>query len=150
MRLVLIALDIIGQVLYNLIKDHSVMKEYYSERFNWIFNYTSKNFFYVLAKTLCLIIGLPIYCVCVALEMVLTFINMLFCWIPILGMVVGVICKSAIYIVDKTFFLCILTDIGKWQQTHKKEVEYDVSDADEAVEMDASTEDSDAADLQNQ
>lgn len=107
------------------------MREYYKERFNWIFHYTSKNFFYCLAKTLCLIVGLPIYSVCVAVEMVLTFINMIFSWIPIFGMVVGIICKAIIYIVDKTFFVCILTDIGKWRQTHKKEVDYDVTDADE-------------------
>ena len=59
------------------------MKEYYSERFNWIFKYTSKSFFYCLAKTLCITIGLPIYCVMVAVEMVLTFVNMIFAWFPI-------------------------------------------------------------------
>lgn len=107
------------------------MKEYYSERFNWIFKYTSKNFFYCLAKTLCLIVGLPVYCVTVAAEMVLTFVNMLFCWIPILGMVIGVICKSIIYVIDKTFFICILTDLKKWNQAHKQAVEYDVADAEE-------------------
>lgn len=117
------------------------MREYYAERFSWIFNYTSKSFFYCLAKTLCLIVGLPIYAVCVAVEMVLTFVNMLFCWIPILGMVIGVICKSIIFLIDKTFFICILTDISKWKQTHKNEVEYDVADVDEqAQEADEPTE----------
>lgn len=112
------------------------MKEYYAERFNWIFNYTSKSFFYCLLKTLCLIVGLPIYAVCIAVEMVFTFINMLFCWIPILGMVVGVICKAIIFVVDKTFFLCILTDIGQWRQTHKKESIDDVSSADDEQTVD--------------
>ena len=107
------------------------MREYYAERFNWIFNYTSKNFGYCLLKTLCLIVGLPIYAVCVALEMVLTAVNMLFCWIPILGMVVGVICKAIIFVLDKTFYICILTDIGKWKKTHKAEIEYEVCDTDE-------------------
>lgn len=109
------------------------MKEYYSERFNWIFKYTSKNFFYCLAKTLCIIVGLPIYCVMVAVEMVLTFVNMIFSWIPILGMVIGVICKAIIYVIDKTFFICILTDVGKWKQSHRQEVEYDVADADDLI-----------------
>lgn len=104
------------------------MKEYYSERFNWIFRYTSKNFFYCLAKTLCIILGLPIYCVMVAVEMVLTFVNMIFCWIPILGMVIGVICKAIIYVIDKTFFICILTDLNKWRATRKKQDINDVSD----------------------
>ena len=97
------------------------MKEYYSERFNWIFKYTSKSFFYCLAKTLCITIGLPIYCVMVAVEMVLSFVNMIFCWIPIFGMVIGVICKAIIYVIDKTFFVCILTDLGKWKEAHPKQ-----------------------------
>lgn len=109
------------------------MKEYYSERFNWIFEYTSKNFFYCLAKTLCIIVGLPIYCVMVAVEMVLTFVNMIFSWIPVLGMVIGVICKAIIYLVEKTFFICILTDLGKWIRSHKKEIEYNVADSDDLI-----------------
>lgn len=104
------------------------MKEYYLERLQWIFRYTSRNFFYCIAKTLCLIVGVPIYAVMFAVEMVLTFINMIFSVIPILNVVVGIICKSIIFITDKTFFICILTDIGKWRATHKKEVDYEVED----------------------
>lgn len=91
------------------------VKEYYINRFKWIFNYTSNNFFYVIAKTLCIIVGLPIYCVVFALEMVLTFVNMLFCWIPILSVVMTVICKGTILIIDKLYYICILTDIGKYR-----------------------------------
>lgn len=107
------------------------MKEYYLERLQWIFRYTSKNFFYCLAKTLCLIVGVPIYAVMFAVEMVLTFINMIFSIIPILNVAIGVICKAIVFVIDKTFFICILTDIGKWRATHKKgadEVEYEVAD----------------------
>lgn len=107
------------------------MKEYYLERLQWIFRYTSKNFFYCLVKTLCLIVGVPIYAVMFAVEMVLTFINMIFSIIPILNVVIGVICKAIVFVIDKTFFICILTDIGKWRVTHKKdadEVEYKVAD----------------------
>lgn len=91
------------------------MKEYYLNRFKWIFNYTSNNFLYIIAKTLCIIVGLPIYCVVFALEMVLTFVNMLFCWIPILSVVMTVICKGTILIIDKLYYICILTDIGKYR-----------------------------------
>lgn len=91
------------------------VKEYYINRFKWIFNYTSDNFFYIVAKTLCIIVGLPIYCVVFALEMVLTFVNMLFCWIPILSVVMTVICKGTILIIDKLYYICILTDIGKYR-----------------------------------
>lgn len=109
-------------------------KQYYSERFHWIFRYTSKSFLYCLAKTLCLIVGLPIYAVMFAVEMVLTFVNMIFCWIPILGMVIGIICKAIIFVVDKTFYICILTDIGKWREAHKTEPDYEVvDDADESI-----------------
>lgn len=104
------------------------MKEYYLERLHWIFKYTSKNFFYCIGKTLCLIVGIPIYAVMFAVEMVLTFVNMIFSIIPILNVVVGVICKSIIFLIDKTFFICILTDVGKWRAAHKKEVEYEVLD----------------------
>lgn len=106
------------------------MKQYYAERFQWIFRYTSKNFFYCLGKTLCLIAGVPIYAVMFAVEMILTFINMIFSWIPVLNVVVGVICKAIVFVIDKTFFICILTDIGKWRAAHKKEIEYEVADSD--------------------
>lgn len=112
------------------------MKQYYLERLHWIFKYTSKSFFYCLAKTLCLIIGVPIYAVMFAVEMVLTFINMLFCWIPILGMVVGVICKAIVFVIDKTFFICILTDIGKWKEAHKEEPDYEEVESDEQAAED--------------
>lgn len=95
-------------------KEYAV-KEYYLNRFKWIFNYTSNNFLYIIAKTLCIIVGLPIYCAVFALEMVLTFVNMLFCWIPILSVVMTVICKGTILIIDKLYYICILTDIGKYR-----------------------------------
>lgn len=109
-------------------------KQYYLERFHWIFRYAKKSFFYVLAKTLCLVVGLPLYAVAFAVEMVLTFVNMIFCWIPVLGIVVGVICKAIIFVIDKTFFICILTDITDWRKEHKSEPEYEIVDADELVE----------------
>lgn len=121
------------------------MKEYYLERLQWIFRYKSRNFFYCIAKTLCLIVGVPIYAVMFAVEMVLTFINMIFSVIPILNVVVGIICKSIIFITDKTFFICILTDIGKWRATHKKEVDYEVED-DEQNYVESTVEDDKPAD----
>lgn len=110
------------------------MKQYYLERFQWIFNYTSKNFFYGLIKTLCIIVGLPIYAVMFAVEMVLTFVNMLFCWIPVLNVVVQVICKAIIFVIDKTFFICILPDIGKWRACHKQEPDYEITDAEQTAD----------------
>lgn len=106
------------------------MKEYYKQRFYWIFNYTSKNFWYCLAKTLCLVVGLPIYAVMFVVEMCLTAVNLLFSWIPILNVVVMVICKLLMTLVGSTFFICILPDIKKYRESQKETVQYDVADAD--------------------
>lgn len=106
------------------------MKEYYKQRFFWIFNYTSKNFWYCLAKTLCLVVGLPIYAVMFVVEMCLTAVNLLFSWIPILNVVVMVICKLLMTLVGSTFFICILPDIKKYRESQKETVQYDVADAD--------------------
>lgn len=105
------------------------MKQYYLERLHWIFNYTSKNVFYVLAKTLCILIGLPIYAVMFVVEMVLTAVHMIFSWIPVFNVFIMVICKSLIYVVDKTFYICILTDIRKFREAMRMEPAYEVTDA---------------------
>lgn len=118
------------------------MKQYYLQRLHWIFKYTSNNFFYCLAKTLCLIVGAPIYAVMFVVEMLLTAINMILGWIPIVGVVVTVICKAIIWIVDKPFYICILPDIKVYKQATKDLVEYEVEDeaAMEAEETDAACE----------
>ena len=115
------------------------MKQYYSERFHWIFNYTRKDFLYCLLKTLCVVVGLPIYAVAFLVEMVFTAINMIFSWIPILNVVVTVICKSIVWLFGMTFYINVLTDLKAYREA--RVVLYDVDDAvdelpdDEAVEQ---------------
>lgn len=116
------------------------MKEYYQQRLYWIFHYSSKKFGYCLAKTLCLIVGVPIYAVCFALEMVLTGVNMIFSWIPILNVVMMVICKSLVTVFGSTFYLCILPDLKEYKAATSTEIEYEVADAEDG-ENDASTAD---------
>ena len=111
------------------------MKEYYLERLHWIFNYTRKDFGYCLLKTLCVIVGLPLYAVSFVIEMIFTAINMLFCWIPILGVVMTVICKSVVWLFGKTFYVNILTDLKAYKES--REIHYDVSDAVEDAEESA-------------
>lgn len=114
------------------------MKEYYLDRLHWIFSYTSKNFWYCLGKTLCLVIGVPIYAVAFALEMLFTFVNMLFSWIPVLNVVVMVFCKILVWLFGSLFYLCILTDIRQYLLLHKT-VPDDDDDKDgetEAVQLD--------------
>lgn len=106
------------------------MKEYYLNRFNWIFNYTSRNFFYVVLKTLCIVVGLPVYCVVFAAEMVLTFVNMLFCWIPVLSIVVTVVCKGVIWLIDKLYYINVLPDLGKF-----RDIQVCDDDADNIVDV---------------
>lgn len=110
------------------------MLNYYKERFYWIFSFTSRNFFYCLAKSLCILVGLPIYLVAFTVEMILTFVNMIFGWIPVLNVVVTVICKSLIYVFDKTFYICILTDIKKYRLAMKQEPEYSITDVSDTGE----------------
>lgn len=116
------------------------MKEYYQQRFHWIFRYTSKNFWYCIAKTLCIVVGLPIYSVMVLVEMALTLVNMLFCWIPVLNVVVTVVCKALMSLVGWTFYICILPDIKQYRQATAEEVQYDVSDADADASEEQNTE----------
>ncbi len=90
------------------------MKTYYLNRLHWIFHYTNKNFWYCVGKTLCLIVGVPIYAVCFVVEMALTFVNMLFSWIPAFNVVIGALCKILIILFGSTFYICILTDLGSY------------------------------------
>ncbi len=116
------------------------MKEYYQQRFHWIFRYTSKNFWYCIAKTLCIVVGLPIYSVMFLVEMALTLVNMLFCWIPVLNVVVTVVCKALMSLIGWTFYICILPDIKQYRQATAEEVQYDVSDADADASEEQNTE----------
>lgn len=116
------------------------MKEYYQQRFHWIFRYTSKNFWYCIAKTLCIVVGLPIYSVMFLVEMALTLVNMLFCWIPVLNVVVTVVCKALMSLVGWTFYICILPDIKQYRQATAEEIQYDVSDADAIASEEQNTE----------
>lgn len=111
------------------------MKEYYQARFYWMFHYTKKSFGYCLAKTLCIIVGVPIYCVMFAVEMVLTAIYALFSWIPVLNVVVQVICKALIALVGSTFYITVLPDWKEYCKATSQEVDYEVSDADDANEQ---------------
>ena len=123
------------------IADRGTMKEYYKQRFYWIFNYTSKNFFYAVAKTLCIAVGLPLYCVAVAIEMLLTVVNLAFSWIPILSVVVTVICKAIIVVVNLPYYICVLTDLKAYNAAMKAEPEYEVVDQSDEAPTDQNTND---------
>lgn len=95
------------------------MLHHYAERFQWIFRYTRKNFGYCLLKTLCIIVGLPIYLVCFVVEMALTLVNLIFSVVPGLGLLVMLVCKVLMWIVDKPYYICVLTDLKRfYMSTH--------------------------------
>lgn len=100
------------------------MVNHYAERFQWIFKYTSKNLGYCILKTLCIIVGLPIYLVCFVAEMALTLVNLLFSFIPGLGLVVMLVCKMLMWIIDKPYYICVLTDLKRFYMTTHDTPEY--------------------------
>ncbi|MBR2975006.1 MAG: hypothetical protein IKC47_04605 [Clostridia bacterium] len=95
------------------------MKQYYQDRFSWIFTYRKKGFLYGLIKTLCIVVGFPCYVVSFVTEMALTLVNALFCWIPLLNVVVQVVCKVLVAIVNIPFYWCVLPDIGAYNDWEK-------------------------------
>ena len=103
-------------------------RQYYSERFFWAFNYTSKGLGYCLLKTLCLVVGLPLFALSFVIDVLFTVVNMLLCWIPILGVVVTVICKAITSLFGLSFYLCILTDLSSYEHATKDEPDYEVVD----------------------
>ncbi len=100
------------------------MLQHYAERFAWIFKYTRKDFGYCLLKTLCIIVGLPIYLVCFVAEMVLTLVNLIFSWIPVLNGVVMLLCKILMWLFDKPFYICVLTDLKQFEMSTHDIPEY--------------------------
>ena len=124
------------------------MKQYYSERFHWIFNYTRRDFLYCLLKTLCVVVGLPVYAVAFVVEMVFTAINMIFSWIPILNVVVTVICKAIVWLFGLTFYINVLTDLKEYKATHA--VQYEVEDATEELPEVATEQEAEQAEVEGQ
>ena len=108
------------------------IKQYYADRFRWIFNYRKKGILYCLLKTLCIVVGFPCYLVSFVVEMALTLVNAIFCWIPLLNMVVQVVCKVLVTIVNIPFYWCVLPDIGAYSDWEKAQ-----NQQDEQTEIDA-------------
>ena len=108
------------------------MKQFYQQRFYWIFHYTRKSFWYCVSKTLCIVLGLPLFCVSVAVDMVLTAVNMLFCWIPVLNVVVRVFFKAIYSLLFSIFYIFFLPYLLDYCEALRQNVQYDVADADEA------------------
>lgn len=103
-------------------------RQYYSERLFWIFKYSAKSFGYRLAKTCCLVVGLPLFALSFVIDVVLTAVNMLLCWIPLVGIIVTTICKAVTSLFGLSFYLCILTDLSDYKHATKAEPDYEIVD----------------------
>lgn len=87
------------------------MKQYYLKRLRWMFRYTSNNALYIILKTLCLAVGIPVAAVLFVAEMATTLVNMLFSFIPLLNIVVLAVCKVIAAVCQSGFYIAILPDI---------------------------------------
>ena len=79
-----------------------------------MFRYTSNNALYIILKTLCLAVGIPVATVLFVAEMATTLVNMLFSFIPLLNIVVLAVCKVITAVCQSGFYIAILPDIKKY------------------------------------
>ncbi len=91
------------------------MKGQYLEKFQWLFRYTSKNFAYCLVKSLCLVVGLPLFAISFVAQMALLLVNVALHWIPILNILAMLVAKILRPILDLPFALCIAPDIAEYR-----------------------------------
>ena len=96
------------------------MKNYYLDRLHWIFHYTSKNFGYVVLKTLCLVLGVPTYAVLCIVEMIATFLYAITSFIPVVNVVTFIICRMLLFVCDLGFYVNILPDLKAFKTAHPK------------------------------
>jgi len=92
------------------------MKEFYLDRLRWIFTFSSRNFFYCVAKTLCILVGAPLYAVGFCVDMALTLVNAVFMWIPVFGAFFTVVCKLLTTIFDVGFYVAVLPDAKRYAE----------------------------------
>lgn len=96
------------------------IKEHFSSRFNRIFTYTSKKWYYCLAKTLCIIVGLPLYVVLIPVDMLLFVVYACFSWIPFVNVFMLFVIKSLSLIWSLGYFIAILPDAKRYIEENKQ------------------------------
>ncbi len=97
------------------------MKDFYLDRLKWIFTYRNNTFFYVLAKTLCLIVGVPVYAVLFIVEILSAVLFSLLRYIPVLNVVFQLVFMLLMAIASLGFLINVLPDLKEYQATHKRE-----------------------------
>lgn len=104
------------------------MKDYYLSKIRDIFTYTSRRWHYVLFKTLCVIVGAPLFFVLLPLDLLVVFIYALFSWIPVLSIVFLVLCKTLTIVFGAGYYISVLPDARKFVYIHRarKQAEQDM------------------------
>lgn len=95
---------------------------YYKGRFQRIFTYTSKKWYYVIAKTLCVAVGLPLYVALLPLDIVNFLLYALFSFIPVLNVFFLFICRVLSIICGAGHYIGILPDAKMYIERHKEEL----------------------------
>ncbi|HRX13895.1 MAG TPA: hypothetical protein P5087_02625 [Eubacteriales bacterium] len=104
-------------------KEH--LQEYFSSRIKAIFTYTSKKWYYVILKTLCVIIGAPLYFALIPLDLLTFVLYALFSWIPILNTVVLILCKTLSFVFSVGYYIAILPDAKKFADIAKEKLRFE-------------------------
>jgi len=104
-------------------KEH--LREYFSSRIKAIFTYTSKKWYYVVLKTLCVIVGAPLYFALIPLDLLTFVLYALFSWIPILNTVVLILCKTLSFVFSVGYYIAILPDAKKFADIAKEKMRFE-------------------------
>ncbi|HPG91927.1 MAG TPA: hypothetical protein PK675_00780 [Clostridia bacterium] len=104
-------------------KEH--LQEYFSSRIKAIFTYTSNKWYYVALKTLCVVIGVPLYFVMVPLDFLTFVLYALFSWIPILNTVMLVLCKLLSFVFSIGYYIAILPDAKKYADIAREKLRFE-------------------------
>lgn len=112
------------------------MKEYYKSRINAIFTYTSRRWHYVLLKTLCVVLGAPLFFALLPLDLLNFLIYALFSWVPVLRTVFLVLCRALAFVFGAGYYISILPDAKKFAADYRarKETELEAEEKEDIFE----------------
>lgn len=131
------------------------MKEHYGSRIRAIFTYTNSKWYYVALKTLCVIVGAPLYFALLPVDFLIFIVYALFSWVPILSVFMLALCKILNIVTAVGYYIAIIPDakafINESKRKHAEELEaerladevtkaLDASETKEAVENAENTE----------
>lgn len=97
-------------------------RKYYGRRLFYAFHYSNKNVFYCIFKTLCMIVGAILAVPLFIVDMAITFVYMLFMWIPILNVVMLFLFRILTRICGIGFYIAIGPDLPQYLKEYRQEI----------------------------